>query len=386
MRIPFLGTLAAGLVASTFALGVQAAEPIKIVALYNLTGGMSSLDQPSLNGAKLQAKMINDAGGLLGGRMIEVVPIDTKTDQKETATAAKRAVGMEDVTAGIGYSDTTFVLAAAPLFQDAGIPFVTSGATSPLLPEMVGDMLFLVPFGDNIQAYAMAEYVYNTMGIHDVVVWTDNGMDYTTGLSKYFQERFEKLGGNIVLNDVFLTGDRDFSAQVARLQANQDKAGAVFVAAGPDEAGIIVKQIREAGIDMPILGGDGFDTPLVGSVPGEDLANDVYFTTHAYADLESEAIKTFQQGYKEAYGTDPENAFAALGYDAVGLLADAIKRAGSTDHEKLRDALASTDGYEGVTGTISYENGSRVPLKTVAVMKVENGDFSLVTTMTPSAE
>ena len=381
MKTCLIRSLAAGLAAASFAFAAHAADPIRIVALYNLTGGMSSLDQPSLNGAELAAKQFNDAGGV-NGSQIEIVAIDTKTDQKETATGAKRGASMDGVTAGIGYSDTTFVLAAAPLFQSAGIPFVTSGATAPTLPDLVGDMLFLVPFGDNIQAYAMAEYAFNTLGIKELVVWTDNGMDYTTGLSKFFQERYQKLGGKIVHNDVFLTGDRDFSAQVARLQSNQG-AKALFAAAGPDEAGPIVKQVREAGVTIPILGGDGFDTPLVGSVPGESLANEVYFTTHAFSE-EGDVADKFREAYKAAYNTEPENAFAALGYDAVGLIADAVKRAGSTDHAKLQQALASTQGYAGVTGTISYAGGSRVPLKTVAIMKVEGGKFTLVTNMMPS--
>ena len=384
MRNLLLRLLPVAVGAVLCATAASAAEPIKVIALYNVTGGMSSLDQPSLNGAQLKAEQINAKGGLLGGRTIELVAIDTKTDQKEAAIGAKRGVSMDGIVAAIGYSDTTFVLAAAPLFQAKGIPFVTSGATAPGLPEMVGDATFLVPFGDNIQAYAMAEYAYNKLNIHNVAVWTDNGMDYTTGLSKFFQERFQKLNGKIVLNDVYLTGDKDFSAQVARLKAQGDATDAVFVAAGPDEAGPIIKQIREAGITMPIMGGDGLDTPLVGEVPGPKLANDVYFTTHAYSQVAAGGAEAFQADYKTKYGTPPENAFAALGYDAVGLLADAIERAGSTDHAAIKTALAATKGYQAVTGTISYAGGSRVPLKTVAIMEVNEAKFALKDNVVPS--
>ena len=371
--------LAVGLWAAT----AIAAEPIKIVGLFNLTGGMSSLDQPSLNGAELKADEVNSKGGLLGGRQVQLVTIDTRTDQKEAATAAKRAVGMTGVSAGIGFNDTTFVLAAAPLFEAADIPFVTPGATAPELPDMVGKDLFLVPFGDNVQAHAMADYAHGQLGLKKVVVWTDNASDYAKGLSRFFQERFKADGGEIALNDRFLTGDKDYSAQVARLQASADGVGGVFVAAGPDEAGVIVRQIREAGIELPILGGDGFDTPLVVDVPGPDLATDVYFTTHAYSDLKSAAIDDFRAGYQKKFGHEPENAFAALGYDAVGMLAAAITRAGSAEPAAVRDALAATKGYEGVTGTISYTGGSRVPLKTVAVMAVRDGKVGLVTTIVP---
>lgn len=375
---------AAALAVLLAASPANAADPIKIVALYNLTGGgLASIDQPSMNGAMLKAKMINDAGGILDGRMLEVTGIDTKSDLKETATAAKRSVSMEDLVAGVGQSDTTFALAAAPLFQSAGIPFVTSGATAPELPNMVGNLMFMVPFGDDVQAHAMAEYAYNTLGVRKVVVWTDNAMDYTKGLSKFFQERFTSLGGEVLLDDMFATTDTDFSAMVSRLQANSD-AQAVFASSAPDTAGIIIKQIREQGITLPILGGDGYDTDLVASVPGKELSDNVYFTTHAYVGLTTGPAEEFRAAYEKEYGNPPENAFAALGYDAMGLVADAIARAGSTDHEAVRAALAGTSGYEAVTGKIAYVGDSRVPSKPVAIMYVNKGAFELKDTVTPT--
>ena len=363
----------------------MAAEPIPIAALYNVSsGGLASIDGPSLNGVELKVKMINDAGGLLDGRMIEISAIDTKNDTSEAATAAKRALAIDNLAAGIGQSDTTFALAIAPLFQSAGIPFVTSGATSPELPAMVGDEIFLVPFGDDVQAHAMAEYAYNELGLRNVAVWTDQAMDYTTGLSKYFKERFSELGGQIALEDSYMTSDTDFSAQVARLKSAGD-VDAVFASSGPDTAGPIVKQIREAGIDLPILAGDGFDTDLVTSVPGPDLANTIWYTTHAYAGVESGPAQEFRKAYEAAYGVQPENAFAALGYDALGLVADAISRAGSADPAAIQEALAATKGYEGVTGTIAYPGDSHVPSKPVAIIHVKDGKMSLETTVTPEA-
>jgi len=378
-----LAALAAGLMLATSG-PASAADPIDIAALYNISsGGLASLDGPSLNGVNLKAKMINDAGGLLGGRMIKVTAIDTKDDTREAATAAQRAVAISGLTAGIGHSDTTFALASAPLFQSAGIPFVTSGATSPDLPAMVGSEMFLVPFGDDVQAHAMAEYAYNTLGLRNIVVWTDNAMDYTTGLSRYFIERFKALGGKVALEDIYMTTDQDFSALVGRLQAAPDVDG-VFASSGPDTAGIIVKQIREAGIDLPIMAGDGFDTDLVTSVPGPKFATNIYFTTHAYVGLETGPAKEFRAAYEKEYGNPPENAFAALGYDAMGLVADAIKRAGSADPKAVTKALAATSGYaDAVTGAIAYVNGSRVPSKPVAVMHVVDGVMSLDSTVTP---
>ena len=351
------------------------AETIKIGALYNLTGGMSSIDAPAHNGAKLQAKLINDKGGLLG-KQLEVIGIDTKTDQKAAATGAKKALS-QGVIAGIGYGDTTFVMAAAPLFQQKGVPFVTSGATHPMLPRWVGDYMFMTPFGDDDQSFAIADYSVKKLGIKNVVVWTDNSMDFTKALSKFYKQRVKELGVNIVLEDFFMMNDKDFSAQIARLKNADPKADAVFISAIPNEAGLTVKQIREAGLALPIVSGDGFDTELVTTVPGDKLANDVYFSTHTYREDDRPEVLAFVKAYEEEYGRPPENAFAALGYDAVGLIANAIQKAGSTDGKALREALAATKGFKAVTGEITYSRPTGVPMKGVSIISVHNGKYKV---------
>ena len=351
------------------------AETIKIGALYNLTGGMSSIDAPALNGAKLQAKLINEKGGILG-KQLEVIGIDTKTDQKAAATGAKKALA-NGVIAGIGYGDTTFVMAAAPLFQQKGVPFVTSGATHPMLPKWVGDYMFMTPFGDDDQSFAIADYSVNKLGAKNVVVWTDNSMDFTQALSKFYKQRVKELGGNVVFEDFFMMGDKDLSAQIARLKNASPKADAVFISAIPNEAGLTVKQIREAGLNLPIVSGDGFDTELVTSVPGDKLANDVYFSTHTYREDNRPEVVAFIAAYEKEYGRPPENAFAALGFDAVGLIADAIQKAGTTDGKALRAALAGTQGFKAVTGEITYSRPSGVPMKGVSIISVHDGKYKV---------
>lgn len=372
--------------AAIFALGVggatQAAEPIKVGGLYNLTGGLSSLDNPALNGSRLKVKQINENGGLLDGRQLELIVVDTKTDQQEAAKGAQNVLS-QDIVAGIGYSDTTFVMAAAPLFQEKGIPFITFGATHPMLPTWVGDYMFMTPFGDDDQSYAIADYTYDTLGAKSVAVWTDQSMDFTKALSKFFKERFQERGGEIVGEDSFMMGDTDFSAQIARLQSMDPKPDAVFISAIPSEAGITVKQVREAGLDLPIVSGDGFDTELVSTVPGPELADDVYFSTHTYRADDRQEVEDFVAAYKEEYGKEPENAFAPLGYDAVGLLADSIEQAGSAEPKDIQKALTETRGYEAVTGEISYTRESMVPPKPVAIIEVQNGKYELVETWKP---
>ncbi|MCG8355071.1 MAG: ABC transporter substrate-binding protein [Kiloniellales bacterium] len=372
--------LAAGLSLSATAM---AADPIKVGLLYNLTGGLASLDNPALNGSKLKAKQINEAGGLLGGRELELIVLDTKTDQQETAKGAQKMLS-EDVVTGVGYSDTTFVMAAAPLFQDKKIPFITFGATHPMLPTWVGDHMFMTPFGDDDQSYAIADYTFDKLGARRVVVWTDESMDFTKALSKFFKERFIERGGEIIQGDAFMMGDTDFSAQIARLQAVDPAPDAVFISAIPSEAGLSVKQIREQGITMPIVSGDGFDTELVADVPGPKLANDVFFSTHTYRADDRKEVIDFVEAYKKEYGKDPENAFAPLGYDAIGLLANAIERAGAAEPAKIRDALEATRDYPAVTGTISYTRENMVPPKPVAIISVQGGKYEMLEIWSPN--
>jgi len=366
-----------------FSLSAFGGDTIKLGALYNLTGGMSSIDAPALNGAKLMAKQINEAGGLLGGKKIEVIGIDTKTDQKAAAIGAKKALSM-GVVAGLGYGDTTFVMAAAPLFHKKGVPFVTSGATHPMLPAWVGSSMFMVPFGDDDQSFAIADYTIEKLKAGKVAVWTDNSMDFTKALSKFYKQRIKERGGRIVLEDFFMTGDKDFSAQIARLKNTQPRPDVVFISAIPNEAGLTVKQIREVGLTLPIVSGDGFDTELVTTVPGKKLANDVYFSTHTYREDNRPEVIAFVKSYTEEYGRPPENAFAALGFDAVGLIADAIKRAGSTEGRALSKALSDTRGYPAVTGQIAYSRPSRVPAKGVSIISVKNGVYKIEKVWMPS--
>lgn len=352
------------------------AEPIKIGALYSLTGGMSSIDTPSLRGAQLAAKNINKSGGLLGGRMIELISVDAKTDQKAAAIGAKKLLS-KGVIAGIGHSDPSFVLPSAPLFQKKGIPFVTSGATLPTLPKMIGDCMFMVPFGDDDQSFAIADYSFKSLGVKNFVVWTDNSMDFTKTLSRFYKQRAKELGMNLVMEDFFMMGDKDFSAQIARLKNASPKPDAVFISSIPNEAGLTTKQIRENGLTLPIVSGDGFDTELIVTVPGEKLANDVYFSTHTYRADPRPEVTQFVNDYKNEYGVDPENAFAPLGYDAVALIADAIKRAGSAESKALKESLAKTVGFKAVTGEISYTRPSGVPIKGVSIISVKKGNYNV---------
>ena len=357
-------------------------ETIKIGGGFALTGDESALDLPAANGAKLAVKQLNAAGGILG-KQIEFIVHDSQYKMDVTAQTAKQFVEQDKVPVFIGYTDTDSVLASGPTFQAAKVPFITAGATSPKIPNQVGDMMFLACFGDNVQAAVGAEYSYEKFGHNAYFLW-DKGVEYTTLLGQYFKSRFTELGGTIALEDSYDDKATDFSAQITKIKALSPAPDFYYVAAMPYNIGPLVKQFRDAGITGPIVGGDGYDTPDLISVAGA-AADNVYFTTHALMDATAgtDGIKKFMADYKAEYGHDPENAFAALGYDTLMLMADAIKRAGSTDSAAVKAAIESTSNYPGITGSITFSAGSHVPQKGVTVIAVQGGKFTLGAEVVP---
>jgi branched-chain amino acid transport system substrate-binding protein len=368
----------------SFLLGSAfAADTITIGALYNVTGGQASLDKPGLQGSQLAAKEINAKGGVLG-KQIELVAIDGKTDQTAVTNAMSKFVNVHKVVGVLGLSDSSYALAAGPIAQQAGIPFITSGATLPSLPDEIGDDMFLACYGDNVQAYVEAQFAFQELGAKTAYLLIDTSADFTIALAKFFKEKFVALAGEkaILLEDSYRSGDSDFSGQITKLRALKPQPGILMVAALPDDCGVIVNQLRAAGIETPVISGDGFDTPLLVEVGGEGSRN-VYFSTHMSLENQSPLVQNFVKAYKAEYGTDPENAFAALGYDALRLLVAAIEKAGKADPKAIRDALAQTQGFEGVTGKISYEAGKRVPKKSVTIIKVVDQKFKFAKEIIP---
>ena len=355
---------------------------IKIGGGFALTGDESALDLPASNGANLAVKQLNAAGGV-NGSQIDFIVHDSQYKMDVTAQTAKQFVEQDKVPVFIGYTDTDSVLAAGPTFQAAKVPFITAGATSPKIPTQVGDMMFLACFGDNVQAAVGAEYSYKTFGHNAYFLW-DKGVEYTTLLGSYFKSRFTELGGTIALEDSYDDKASDFSAQITKIKALSPQPDFYYVAAMPYNIGPLVKQFRDAGITGPIVGGDGYDTPDLVKVAGA-AAENVFFTTHALMDATAgtEGIKKFMADYKAEYGNDPENAFAALGYDTLMLMADAIKRAGSTDSAAVKSAIESTSDFPGITGAITFSAGSHVPQKGVTVIAIKNGAFTLGAEVVP---
>ncbi len=357
-------------------------ESIKLGALYNLTGNMAPIDGPAYNGARLAAEVINQQGGLLGGRKVEIIGIDTKSNVDAAKSAATEVLKM-DIVAGVGYCDSDYVSAAVPAFRACGVPFVTSGATDPDLPKRLGNLFFMTSFGDDDQALAMADFAYTTLKIRKVAIWTDKSLEFSRALSYFFKDRFRDVGGTISSEDMFLQGRKDFSSLIAKLKKLQPPPDAVFVSDVTQDVVDMVSQLRKAGVMMPILSGDGFDVDLAAAVPDPEVADNIYFSTHFYrGDTRAKAV-SFTESYRKKYGKDPENAFSALGYDAVDLIADSIRRAGTTEAKAVTRALASTRAFEGVTGHISYARPSGPPLKAITIVGLKKGKYEVLATFNP---
>ncbi len=359
--------------------------PIQIGAIHNLSGALGSIGAPSMAGARLAVTQLNARGGLLG-RPVVLVERDGRSDPARVAAGTRELVHTPGLSAITGLNDTSMVLEAAPIAEKARMVFLTSGATSPLVPLQFPLYYFMACFGDNTQAAAGAEYAYGTL--HATTAWLllDDTSDYTVLLARYFQERYTELGGEIVGEDTYAGGTLDFSGQIARILALPALPDMLYISAGPDDIGRLVKQVREAGINVPIVGGDGYDTPLLLQVAGA-AADNTYFTTHAFLDATqgTPAVRQFIADYTAEYGVAPDTTFAALAYDAVMLIAEAIERAGSAKQKVIADALEATDGFSGVTGSISLGPGAHLPDKEVTIVKVAGTTLTLAAVVRPES-
>jgi branched-chain amino acid transport system substrate-binding protein len=370
---------AAAVTAAVFVLTVGGAErsdsagadPIRIGAVFSETGGLRSIGSPGLAGMRLAAAEINAGGGILG-RRVQIAAADSRSRPAAVARAVRRLIENERVVALGGLNDSTLALAAGPVAQRAGIPFVTAGATLPTLPRAVGNGFFMAAFGDDAQAHAVADIARKDLRARSALILVDRGSDFTRALARFFRQRFVARGGTVAGQLSYAPGERDFASAMARIRARRPPPDVLFFSALPSEAGRLTRQARAAGLMQPILSGDGFDTPLLSRVAGT-LANNVYYSTHVALDGAARRIRRFVTAYRRRYGRKPENAFAALGYDTMRLIADAIRRAGSSEPDAIRRALAATRGFAMVTGTISYAPGRRTPKKPVTIIRVREG-------------
>lgn len=380
LSLPLLSALTT-VAAPENALAAPSGEDVVFGCPYNLTGDYASIDNPARDGSDLAAAELNAGDGVLG-RPVKLIVYDGKSDLTTITSITKKLVEEDKVPVLVGLTDTSYMRAAGPVAQDNEIPFLDVGGTAPIITS-IGDYIFMLPFGDNVQASEGAEFAQEK-GWKTCALLLDEAMDYTKFLAKYFKDRFtmDDIGGKVVSEKKYQIGDTDFSGQLTEFKNLNPQPDFFYVSSNPGEIGTIVKQAREIGLNQPILGGDGYDTPQLVLLAG-DTAHDVYFTTHQGIYGDDPAAKKFSTDYQTKYGKAPDSVFAALGYDGIKLMADAINRAGTLEGPKVRDALAATEGFKGATGEISYEPGVRIPSKSVAVIEIVDQKPKLIKITVP---
>jgi branched-chain amino acid transport system substrate-binding protein len=341
---------------------------IRIGHFASMTGDTATFGQSADRGMRLAIDEVNGAGGVLG-RKLELITEDDRSVTEEARTAAQKLIQRDGVIALLGEVASSRSMAAAPEAQRAGIPMISPASTNPKVTE-IGDYIFRTCFIDPFQGAVMARFAFSELGAKRVAILFDFKQDYSVGLADFFRQTFRKLGGEIVADERYTSGDIEFRAQLTTIRAAAPDA--VFVPGYYTELGLIAKQARELGITAPLLGGDGWDSEKTLEIGGAAVEGD-YFSTHYSAESDDPRVQAFVQRYKERYSAVPD-AMGALGYDAAKLLADAIGRAHGTAGPALRDAIAATRDFGGVTGRITIDP-QRNAHKDAVVIKIEGGRF-----------
>ena len=357
----------------------ESGDTIKVGANFELTGNVANYGNATLEGLQLAIDEANEAGGI-NGKKIELVSVDDKSEAAESINAATKLISDDDVKVIVGPATTGLVLAETQTATDAKVPIIAPCATSPEATVENGKVkpyVFRSCFIDPQQGEVMATFAAKELKAKTAVIYVDNSSDYSKNLAKVFKEKFEAAGGKVVMEEAFLQKDQDFKATLTKLKtANAD---VMFVPAYYEEVGKIVKQAREMGINSAILGTDGWDDTKVVDIAGADALNNTFFSTH-YSEKDAE-VQGFIEAYKKKYNRAP-NVFAALGYDAGKMLVDALKRAGSGDTEKIREALEATKDLKVGTGTISMDKNHN-PIKTAVILEMKNGEKELKAKIAP---
>jgi len=357
--------------------GGEDAGPIRIGHYASLTGDTATFGQSADRGIRMAVAEANARGGVLG-RPVEVVTEDDRSLTEEARSAAQKLIQRDGVVALLGEVASSRTLAAAPEAQRAGVPMITPASTNARITK-VGDYIFRTCFADPVQGAVMARFARDELGVERVAILQDFRQDYSVGLAEAFREEFEALGGEVVADERYTSGDIEFRAQLTSIRATRPDA--IYVPGYYTEVGLIAKQARELGIEVPLLGGDGWDSARTLEIGGEAIEGS-YFSTHYAADSERPEVQEFVRRYREQHGEVPDG-MAVLGYDGAGLLLDALERAGSTDPVALRDAIARTEGYQGVTGRITI-GPDRNARKDAVVIRIRDGAFRHAATVPAS--
>ncbi|MEQ1851917.1 MAG: ABC transporter substrate-binding protein [Chthoniobacteraceae bacterium] len=343
----------------------------------SLTGKEATFGGSSHEGTLLAVEELNATGGVLG-KKIKLITEDNQSKAGESATVVNKLISKDGAVAILGEVASSRSLEAAPICQSNGVPMISPSSTNPKVTE-TGDFIFRVCFIDPFQGTVMANFATNTLKAKKVAVFTDVKSDYSKGLAKYFKEGFVKAGGQIVSELDFNGGDKDFKGQLTTIKGATPDA--VFVPGYYTDAALICIQAKEIGLNVPLFGGDGWESDTLTKL-GKEAVEGNFFSTHYAPDVASDQSKKFVADYQKRFNGKLPDAMAALGYDSAMILADAMKRAGSTEGAKVREALAATKDFPAVTGKITID-AKRDAVKSAVILKVEGGKFKFVETVNP---
>ncbi|MCL4562006.1 MAG: ABC transporter substrate-binding protein [Chloroflexi bacterium] len=366
--------------------GQPAAEkPILIGGALALTGINAYVDEPAVRGIQLAVDEINAKGGILG-RNVEFVNLDSKSDPVTSSNVGVQLVE-RGANAIIPAADFDMGGPACREAQKAGIVCISTTASSPLFgSEALGDKVFTLSMWNTTMGAATAEYAFKEKGWTKVWVVTDTFIDYTKSLSRYFIEQFKTLGGTVLFEDTYTQGAQDFSAQLARIQSSAQQPDFIYVSSYMPDLGTIIRTIREAGIQLPIVGGDTYDDPGLFEAVGADYGNEVYFDTHGFLSAEANPrVTDFTTAYVAKFGKDPEAVWIMPGYDVVYVLAKAMEKAGTTDGAKVAKAMEDME-FDNLTGHLDWSDAAsgHMPTKAAAIVRLTAGVPKFLGWITPA--
>ena len=344
-------------------------KEIVVGAVFALTGPLATYGQESINGAKLALEKINAQG--IHGRKIRFIWEDNKGDPTESANATRKLIDVDKVHLIFGSVASSNTLAGAPIAQKAKVPLVTPASTNEEVTK-TGDYIFRTCFSDNFQGKVMAKFARKDLGMKKAVIIIDVASDYSRGLSAAFKKSFEQLGGSIASGAfAYNQGDRDFRSLLKKV--SRTKPDMVFLPGYYTEVGIMLQQAQQMGINLPFLGGDGWDSPKLQELAGPKAIKGHYMSSHFSAGDQDPVVQDFVKKYQAKF-SQPPGAMAALAYDGIMLVADAFRRLGNNlSHEAIRKALSETKDFSGITGSTTIDENRNAQKSAVILETMPDG-------------
>ena len=345
----------------------------------SLTGSTATFGQSTHNGIVLALDEVNAAGGI-NGRQIKLFTEDDQSKPEEAASVVQKLISQNQVVAVLGEVASSRSLAAAPICQANKVPMLTPSSTNPQVTQ-IGDYIFRACFIDPYQGASLAAFALNDLKARRAAILTDVKNDYSVGLANFFKEAFTKGGGQIVGEQSYSEGDSDFKGQLTALRASNPDV--LFVPGYYTEVGQIAIQSKDLGMTAPMLGGDGWESPKLLEIGGTALDGSFY-SNHYSPDDPSPIVRTFVDKYRERFGANPDS-LAALGYDSAKILAEALGRAKTIDGPTIRDEIARTKDFQGVTGTITMGE-DRNPIKNLVILEIRDGQITKRAEISPTGD